>query len=120
MYTLLLVAGLVAIQASDPKQSHPPAVIVDKSVEQPRTADADNSLGRSQDRVSLKATSANLYSCPEREGAEIVVCGRRDNDRYRLKPLPDQYGDRTGFGKTFDREILPGVRVHGLGLRFSF
>lgn len=27
----------------------------------------------------------------EGEAGEVVVCGRRDDDRYRLKPLPDGY-----------------------------
>lgn len=29
--------------------------------------------------------------CPDAPGGEVVVCGRRDQEEFRLRPLPDRY-----------------------------
>lgn len=38
-----------------------------------------------------------VRDCPagDSEYSEVVVCGRPDQDQYRLKPLPSRYADST-------------------------
>jgi hypothetical protein len=49
-------------------------------------------------------TPTGSESCRSRsdDDGEIIVCGRTDNGRYRLKPLTTQYDKLKGPGLGFD------------------
>ena len=47
------------------------------------------------------AKPATCRAKPDEDG-EIIVCGRTDNGRYRLKPLTTQYDKPKGPGIGFD------------------
>ncbi|PAX08445.1 hypothetical protein [Sphingomonas lenta] len=66
----------------------------------------------------------------EGEPGDIVVCGRRDDDQYRLKPLPERYDDPTlpraemalGPGKLSaetEAASVGGVQSNRVMLRFK-
>ena len=56
--------------------------------------------------------------CAGSEAGEIVVCGsRRDKERYRLRPLPQQYERQPGNAEIQLMEgVTGGIHVEGAAL----
>jgi hypothetical protein len=70
-------------------------------------------------RPTAKVTQG-ARTCSRGSDGEVVVCGRAQDDDFRLRPLSDQYQTQNFLGKTLDIKIAPGVHLYGLGIRVSF
>ena len=70
----------------------------------------------------LKATSTR---CPATASGEVVVCGRADQEQFRLRPLPDLPEPRSILNTPLRLQLAPGVTVGavggaGVGVRVEF
>jgi hypothetical protein len=73
--------------------------------------------------VPLKLTQ--IAHCVPAEGEEIVVCGRQDNEQYRLRPLPPPPNRENVLSRPLRIKLMPGVTFGlqpggGVGLRAEF
>lgn len=79
--------------------------------------------GPSNRPVSFKVKQT--ANCAPTEGEEIVVCGRQDDEQFRLRPLPSPPNSENFLSKPLRIELMPGVTFGlqpggGLGLRAKF
>jgi hypothetical protein len=73
--------------------------------------------------VSFKLTQ--IAHCVPAEGEEIVVCGRQNNEQYRLRPLSPPLDPENFLSRPLRIKLMPGVTFGlqpggGLGLRAEF
>lgn len=71
---------------------------------------------------SLKASPTR---CPPTGSGEVVVCGRADQEQFRLRPLPDLPEPRSILSTPLRLHLAPGVTLGaveggGLGVRIEF
>lgn len=72
--------------------------------------------------IILASPNQDCYSKPD---GEIVVCGRRDSDEFRLRPLPPLPPSDGLLSRPLRVQIAPGVSVGfqrggGFGVKAEF
>ncbi|MEG3176152.1 hypothetical protein U1872_07925 [Sphingomonas sp. RB3P16] len=61
----------------------------------------------------------NRSACAPSSSGEIVVCGKRDTEQYRLRPLPPLPENKGFLTKPMDVKIGP-IHWHGLSATVAF
>lgn len=87
----------------------------------PAPSDLTRPAGPLQVPDRLKATSS---PCPPTASGEVVVCGRADQEQFRLRPLPDLPEPKSILSTPLRFHLAPGVTVaavgFGVGVRVEF
>lgn len=63
--------------------------------------------------------SATRTGCAPAANGDIVVCGKRDMEQFRLRPLPPLPEHKSALTRPMDVEIGP-VHWHGLSATIDF
>lgn len=63
--------------------------------------------------------TARTTGCAPAPNGDIVVCGKRDTESYRLRPLPPLPEHRSVLTKPMDVKIGP-IHWHGLSATIDF
>lgn len=107
-----------AEQAADPQRANPEPA--DAQVADPQTQGPPADLTAPRPGTLTISMVPPGTRCSENSGNEIVVCGRRDNEQYRLRPLPPIDEASNPLGGPLNIEVAPGVRIVGGGIKITF
>lgn len=69
--------------------------------------------------VPTPRSSFGGAACGTSQEGEIIVCGHRDTERYRLRPLPPLADQRSLLARPMDVKIGP-IHWHGLSATMEF
>lgn len=69
--------------------------------------------------ATVRLPSAGPNGCAPAANGDIVVCGKRDNEQFRLRPLPPLPEHKNALTRPMDVKIGP-VHWHGLSATIDF
>jgi len=77
-----------------------------------------NTRGREDQIAALNAVQT--ARCGSATTDEVIICGGRQEEKFRLRPPTDDYPVENALGHPFHVQILPGLALDGLTLSVQF
>lgn len=108
--------ALMAPQSATDQQARP--VIADSDSAARPSHSVDQTAPIPDDRL-LTAPPVGCKPAATPDDGVIVVCGRRSNEQYRLRPLPANYEHPNAFGRRFHAR-LGALEINGLSATLHF